>query len=39
VNTTLFELPPLNATVGSGGRTVTITDHEPLLAEFSVTRT
>ena len=29
-------LPPLMASVG--GQNVTITDHEPLLAEFNITR-
>ena len=37
VNPTAFTLPPLMADVG--GQNVTITDHEPLVAEFNITRT
>ena len=37
VNATSFVLPPLVAALANGG-TVTITDHEPLLAEYDITR-
>ena len=37
VNPIAFTLPPLMADVG--GQNVTITDHEPLVAEFNITRT
>ena len=37
VTPTSFTLPPLMAPVGDGN--VTITDHEPLLVEYDITRT